>query len=67
MNFIILRLPKIIFPKAGLAMQKRFLEKALGRPGFMRSLIDLTSSLQVRPFDFAGKADAGSNIKFYPK
>ena len=45
-------------------MQKRCLEKALGKDHAQAIINRLTSSLQVRPFDFARRADPSQILNF---
>ena len=45
--------------QGGIGYAKTVLEKALGADQASTIINRLTSSLQVRPFDFARKADAG--------
>lgn len=50
--------------QGGIGYAKTVLEKALGPEQAMNIINRLTSSLQVRPFDFARKADAGQILNF---
>ncbi|MBS4217753.1 flagellar motor switch protein FliG [Bacillus sp. FJAT-49711] len=50
--------------QGGIGYAKTVLEKALGPDQAMAIINRLTSSLQVRPFDFARKADAGQILNF---
>ncbi|MBS4198953.1 flagellar motor switch protein FliG [Bacillus sp. FJAT-49732] len=50
--------------QGGIGYAKTVLEKALGAEQAMTIINRLTSSLQVRPFDFARKADAGQILNF---
>lgn len=50
--------------QGGIGYAKSILEKALGEDQAMQILNRLTSTLQVRPFDFARKADAGQILNF---
>ncbi|MBS4193981.1 flagellar motor switch protein FliG [Lederbergia citri] len=50
--------------QGGIGYAKTVLEKALGAEQAMSIINRLTSSLQVRPFDFARKADAGQILNF---
>ncbi|WP_338786619.1 flagellar motor switch protein FliG [Metabacillus sp. FJAT-53654] len=50
--------------QGGIAFAKQILEKALGGEKATSIIQRLTSSLQVRPFDFARKADPGQILNF---
>lgn len=50
--------------QGGIGYAKTVLEKALGEDQALAIINRLTSSLQVRPFDFARKADAGQILNF---
>ena len=50
--------------QGGIGYAKTVLEKALGADQAAVIINRLTSSLQVRPFDFARKADAGQILNF---
>lgn len=50
--------------QGGIGYAKTVLEKALGAEQAMEIINRLTSSLQVKPFDFARKADAGQILNF---
>jgi flagellar motor switch protein FliG len=50
--------------QGGIAYAKQVLEKALGEEKATSIIQRLTSSLQVRPFDFARKADPGQILNF---
>lgn len=50
--------------EGGIGYAKSVLEKALGKAEAMEIIHRLTSSLQVRPFDFARKADPGQILNF---
>ncbi|HEY4553815.1 MAG TPA: flagellar motor switch protein FliG [Bacillaceae bacterium] len=50
--------------QGGIGYAKTVLEKALGSDQASAIINRLTSSLQVRPFDFARKADAGQILNF---
>ncbi|MCD8501830.1 MAG: flagellar motor switch protein FliG [Bacillaceae bacterium] len=50
--------------QGGIGYAKSILEKALGEEQAMQIISRLTSTLQVRPFDFARKADAGQILNF---
>jgi flagellar motor switch protein FliG len=50
--------------QGGIAYAKQILEKALGDEKATSIIQRLTSSLQVRPFDFARKADPGQILNF---
>jgi flagellar motor switch protein FliG len=50
--------------QGGISYAKTVLEKALGPNEAMAMINRLTSTLQVRPFDFARKADAGQVLNF---
>ncbi|MCA1053509.1 flagellar motor switch protein FliG [Rossellomorea aquimaris] len=50
--------------QGGIGYAKTVLEKALGSDQATAIINRLTSSLQVRPFDFARKADAGQILNF---
>ncbi|WP_430413624.1 flagellar motor switch protein FliG [Lederbergia citrea] len=50
--------------QGGIGYAKTVLEKALGTDQAMAIINRLTSSLQVRPFDFARKADAAQILNF---
>ena len=50
--------------QGGIGYAKTVLEKALGTDQAAVIINRLTSSLQVRPFDFARKADAGQILNF---
>lgn len=50
--------------QGGIGYAKTVLEKALGADEATNIINRLTSSLQVRPFDFARKADAGQILNF---
>ncbi|MCM3652645.1 flagellar motor switch protein FliG [Metabacillus litoralis] len=50
--------------QGGIAYAKQVLEKALGEEKATSIIHRLTSSLQVRPFDFARKADPGQILNF---
>ncbi|GAB1770993.1 flagellar motor switch protein FliG [Priestia megaterium] len=50
--------------KGGVSYAKQVLEKALGPEQAMMVINRLTSSLQVRPFDFARKADSTQLLNF---
>lgn len=50
--------------QGGIGYAKTILEKALGNDQAAVIINRLTSSLQVRPFDFARKADAGQILNF---
>ncbi|UTR10869.1 flagellar motor switch protein FliG [Evansella sp. LMS18] len=50
--------------QGGIGYAKDVLEKALGTEEAMEVINRLTSSLQVRPFDFARKADPGQILNF---
>ncbi|WP_078554681.1 flagellar motor switch protein FliG [Bacillus alkalicellulosilyticus] len=50
--------------QGGIGYAKNVLEKALGESEAMTIINRLTSTLQVRPFDFARKADASQILNF---
>lgn len=50
--------------QGGIGYAKNVLERALGEDQAMEIINRLTSTLQVRPFDFARKADAGQILNF---
>jgi flagellar motor switch protein FliG len=50
--------------QGGIAYAKQILEKALGAEDAANIINRLTSSLQVKPFDFARKADPGQILNF---
>ncbi len=50
--------------QGGISYAKEVLEKALGQQKAMDVINRLTASLQVRPFDFARKADPGQIFNF---
>ena len=50
--------------QGGVSYAKMLLEKAFGEQEAMNIINRLTSSLQVRPFDFARKADPGQILNF---
>jgi flagellar motor switch protein FliG len=50
--------------QGGIGYAKTVLEKALGSEQAQNIINRLTSSLQVRPFDFARRADAGQILNF---
>ncbi|MGM7720369.1 flagellar motor switch protein FliG [Metabacillus sp. Hm71] len=50
--------------QGGIAYAKQILEKALGKEKATGIIQRLTSSLQVKPFDFARKADPGQILNF---
>ncbi|MBE2939553.1 flagellar motor switch protein FliG [Anoxybacillus flavithermus] len=50
--------------QGGIAYAKQVLEKALGPEQAMNIINRLTSALQVRPFDFARKADSAQILNF---
>ncbi len=50
--------------QGGIGYAKNILEKALGEQQAMEIINRLTSTLQVKPFDFARKADAGQILNF---
>lgn len=50
--------------QGGIGYAKTVLEKALGKSEAMNIINRLTSTLQVRPFDFARKADPGQVLNF---
>ncbi len=50
--------------QGGIAYAKDVLEKALGTDQAMQIITRLTASLQVRPFDFARKADPSQILNF---
>lgn len=50
--------------QGGIGYAKSVLEKALGNEQAMEIINRLTSTLQVKPFDFARKADAGQILNF---
>lgn len=50
--------------QGGIGYAKTVLEKALGADQAQNIINRLTSSLQVRPFDFARRADAGQILNF---
>lgn len=50
--------------EGGINYAKEVLEKAMGSNKALEIINKLTSSLQVRPFDFARKADAGQLLNF---
>src|SRR5699024_10589040 len=50
--------------QGGIGYAKTVLEKALGAEQALEIINRLTSSLQVRPFDFARKADASQILNF---
>ncbi len=50
--------------QGGIGYAKTVLEKALGEEQALAIINRLTSSLQVRPFDFARKADAAQILNF---
>ncbi|WP_062231745.1 flagellar motor switch protein FliG [Fictibacillus sp. FJAT-27399] len=50
--------------QGGIGYAKTVLEKAVGRSEAMDIINRLTSTLQVRPFDFARKADPGHILNF---
>ncbi|HET7522095.1 MAG TPA: flagellar motor switch protein FliG, partial [Bacillales bacterium] len=50
--------------EGGIAYAKTILEKALGKHEAMNMINRLTSALQVRPFDFARKADPAQVLNF---
>lgn len=50
--------------QGGISYAKTVLEKALGKDESMNIMNRLTQTLQVRPFDFARKADPGQILNF---
>jgi flagellar motor switch protein FliG len=50
--------------QGGIGYAKTVLEKAMGKDEAMQIINRLTSTLQVRPFDFARKADPGQILNF---
>lgn len=50
--------------QGGISYAKTVLEKALGKDQAVAIITRLTSSLQVKPFDFARKADASQILNF---
>jgi len=50
--------------QGGIGYAKTVLEKALGKTDAMNIINRLTQTLQVRPFDFARKADSGQILNF---
>jgi flagellar motor switch protein FliG len=50
--------------QGGIGYAKSILEKALGENQALEIINRLTSTLQVRPFDFAKRADAGQILNF---
>ncbi len=50
--------------QGGIGYAKNVLEKALGEDHAMKMIERLTSTLHVKPFDFARKADAGQILNF---
>ncbi|MFC4812389.1 flagellar motor switch protein FliG [Paenibacillus sp. GCM10023250] len=50
--------------QGGITYAREILEKALGEQKAMEVIGRLTATLQVRPFDFARKADAGQILNF---
>ncbi|MCM3732170.1 flagellar motor switch protein FliG [Fictibacillus nanhaiensis] len=50
--------------QGGIGYAKTVLEKAVGKDEAMQIINRLTSTLQVRPFDFARKADPGQILNF---
>jgi flagellar motor switch protein FliG len=50
--------------QGGIGYAKTVLEKAMGKDEAMHIINRLTSTLQVRPFDFARKADPGQILNF---
>ncbi|MBH0160986.1 MULTISPECIES: flagellar motor switch protein FliG [Fictibacillus] len=50
--------------QGGIGYAKTVLEKAIGKDEAMQIINRLTSTLQVRPFDFARKADPGQILNF---
>ncbi|MFC0188897.1 flagellar motor switch protein FliG [Fictibacillus aquaticus] len=50
--------------QGGISYAKSVLEKAMGKDEAMQIINKLTSTLQVRPFDFARKADPGQILNF---
>jgi flagellar motor switch protein FliG len=50
--------------QGGIGYAKTVLEKAVGKEEAMQIINRLTSTLQVRPFDFARKADPGQILNF---
>lgn len=57
-------LAKNYIAEGGIGYAKEILEKALGESKALELINKLTSSLQVRPFDFARKADPAQLINF---
>ncbi|WP_299090072.1 flagellar motor switch protein FliG [uncultured Metabacillus sp.] len=55
---------QIYISQGGIAYAKQILEKALGKEKATGIIQRLTSSLQVKPFDFARKADPGQILNF---
>ncbi len=50
--------------EGGIGYAKEVLEKAMGSQKALEIINKLTASLQVRPFDFVRKADAGQLLNF---
>lgn len=53
--------------EGGIGYAKEVLEKAMGSQKALEIINKLTASLQVRPFDFIRKADAGQLLNFIQK
>jgi len=53
--------------EGGIGYAKEVLEKAMGSQKALEIINKLTASLQVRPFDFVRKADAGQLLNFIQK
>jgi len=53
-----------VIAQGGIAYAKEILEKALGESKAIDIINRLTANLQVRPFDFARKADPGQILNF---
>ena len=53
--------------QGGIGYAKTVLEKALGKEHAQAIINRLTSSLQVRPFDFARRADPSQLVEFHSK
>ncbi|MEI5906171.1 flagellar motor switch protein FliG [Bacillus spongiae] len=63
-EFHSLALAQDYISQGGIGYAKRVLEKALGAEQATNIINRLTSSLQVKPFDFARKADAAQILNF---
>jgi flagellar motor switch protein FliG len=63
-EFHIIALAQDYITQGGIGYAKTILEKALGHEQAMTIINRLTSSLQVRPFDFARKADPAQILNF---